>query len=353
VVIRAHNARQSIEETVRSVLAQTVRSLEVIVVDDGSTDGTAELVQLLMRDDARLRIIRQKQSGVAAARNAGIDAGIGQFVAPIDADDVWLPSKLEKQISALERGDRSVGMAYTWTTVIDPDGQTVGSLSPREEGDVFLDLIFLNFVGHASGSLIRRECLERVGMYDTEFFRRGAQGCEDWDLYLRIAAAYEVKVVPEFLVKYRTAPKSMSRNVKAMIRSFQFMQDKLRAAVPGAPRVALRWAASNFCQRQIGKAVRSGDYFLALSLLSRACASNPIRLFLPSAYRMFFRLLFSQMTRRHEQRDLNGAPEGNELPGQKRFNAYGRLERLVRARAARNFKRRLDAPELRNAFAER
>src|SRR5439155_4413373 len=102
VVIAAFNAMAHIEETCLSALRQTYRSLEVIVVDDGSTDETSRIVQRLAASDSRVRLIRQQNRGVAAARNAGIAAASGEFIAPLDADDLWDSTKIERQVRRLQ-----------------------------------------------------------------------------------------------------------------------------------------------------------------------------------------------------------------------------------------------------------
>jgi glycosyltransferase involved in cell wall biosynthesis len=119
VVIPAYNAEATIDETLQSVRAQTYPSLEIVVVDDGSTDSTAQIVERHAVADARVLLIRQPNQGVAAARNAAIAAGRGQFIAPIDADDVWHPSKIEKQLAAMRDGGSKVGLVYTWSALLD------------------------------------------------------------------------------------------------------------------------------------------------------------------------------------------------------------------------------------------
>src|SRR5689334_11448209 len=103
VVVPAHNAERTLEETLRSAMAQTVSAIEIVVVDDGSEDGTREIVARLAALDGRIRLVRSANAGVASARNLGIRHARGRFVAPLDADDIWHPAKLEKQLAVFEQ----------------------------------------------------------------------------------------------------------------------------------------------------------------------------------------------------------------------------------------------------------
>ena len=127
VVVPAFNASQTIRETLRTISQQTYRNLEVIVVDDGSTDNTAALVQEHSLHDPRFRLISQMNGGVASARNTGVHASSGEFIAFIDADDLWHPSKLEKQIAVLLSGGREMALVYCPFRSIDAAGKVLAS----------------------------------------------------------------------------------------------------------------------------------------------------------------------------------------------------------------------------------
>ena len=204
VILPACNAERFIGKTLESVLAQTWRKLEIVAVDDGSEDRTAEIVREHARRDPRVRLLRQVNRGVAAARNHAIEHSAGALVAPIDADDAWHPLKLERQVRALEAQPPVVGLAYVWSRRVDAEGRAIGPCAGDTcSGAVFLPLLLGNFIGNSSSPLIRRECFDRVGGYSSAFQTRGAQGCEDWELYLRLAEAYRFLVIPECLVDYR------------------------------------------------------------------------------------------------------------------------------------------------------
>jgi len=117
VIIPAYNAARFIRRTLVSVLAQTHPDLDVIVVDDGSVDETVSIVEAIARDDPRVRLFRQKNSGVSAARNAALSVARGAYIAPLDADDLWHPAKLEKQLAVFANRPANVGLVYCWFAV--------------------------------------------------------------------------------------------------------------------------------------------------------------------------------------------------------------------------------------------
>ncbi|MGH7806334.1 MAG: glycosyltransferase family 2 protein, partial [Candidatus Binatia bacterium] len=205
VIVPAFDAAASIAETLASVGGQTYRNLEVVVVDDGSTDDTVARVAALAERDTRIVLLRQDHGGVAAARNLAIAHATGELIAPLDADDLWEPRKLERQVEALAAAPASVSFVYCWWRNVDSAGRMLYD-GPRwrVEGRAFERLVEVNFVGNASIPLIRRAALDEVGGYSERLRRENGQGCEDWDLYLRLAERSELRVVPEILVSYRS-----------------------------------------------------------------------------------------------------------------------------------------------------
>jgi glycosyltransferase involved in cell wall biosynthesis len=259
VIIPAYNAEPFIEETLQSVLSQTYQALEVLVVDDGSSDRTPEIVERYAQQDARIKLLRQTNQGVAAARNLAIAHSTGDYIAPIDADDIWYPTKLEKQVQAITQSN-AIGLVYTWSVLIDEHGLPFNTKKGcTKEGDIYLDLLLGNFVDNGSNPMIRKECIQRVGGYDPQFRRVNAQGCEDWDLYLRIAEDYKYRVIPEFLTGYRQTLISMSSNVDVMMRSYELVMAAARQRKPGVPESIYRLSGSHYCiylaikSQQMGK----------------------------------------------------------------------------------------------------
>ena len=270
VVIPAYNAERFIERTLHSVLSQTYKNLEVIVVDDGSQDRTSEIVKAAQQD-SRLRLLKQLNSGVAAARNLAIQQSQGEFIAPIDADDTWYPQNLEKQVQCLVEADPSVGLVYSWSVEIDENDLLKGGFHAADyQGNIYTKLLYHNFIGNASAILIRRCCFEKIGGYNCELKAQNAQGCEDWDLYLRVAEHYRVRVVPEFLVGYRQVSNSMSRNYSLMAKSQYLVLESARKKYPEIPAAVYRWSISNFYVYLASLSSKDNNPIVTLSFLYKA-----------------------------------------------------------------------------------
>lgn len=247
VIIPAYNAATLIERTLRSVMNQTHQNLEILVVDDGSTDQTSEVVMAIAHQDSRLQLLHQANAGVAAARNLAIAQAQGEFIAPIDADDLWHPQAIEKLLEALQNAGEDTALAYTWSVDIDEQDQPLGGVHAATiQGTVLKTLLCHNFIGNASATLIRRSCLEQLGDYDTQLRAQNAQGCEDWDLYLRLAVHFNFAVVPQVLVGYRKGSNSMSGDFSQMARSHTLMMNRLKQLHPGLSHWFYQLSASSF-----------------------------------------------------------------------------------------------------------
>ena len=231
VIVPAWNAEATLIETLSSAAAQTHRNLEVLVIDDGSTDGTARLAEAFCLADDRFRLIGRQRGGLAAARNAGIDAAAGAWIAPLDADDLWHPEKIERQLQTFAGAGDRVGLVYCWYRRIDEHGRvTDPSWAPIMEGSVFRKHLQLNF-GSGSTPLIKRGALGDLH-YSTELSRPDEGGCEDWLLQLQIAERFEIACTPAFLVGYRVRSGSMSADKERMRRAHVHMYEILRREFP-------------------------------------------------------------------------------------------------------------------------
>ncbi|HWO40258.1 MAG TPA: glycosyltransferase [Candidatus Eisenbacteria bacterium] len=193
VIIPTYNRRAMVKEAIDSVLSQTFTGFELIVVDDGSTDGT---VGELEAYDTRLRLISQERRGVAAARNTGARMAAGRYLAFLDSDDLWLPKKLEIQTSFMARsGDRICQTEEIWIR----HGRRVNpKLKHRKpSGDVFRRSLALCLIS-PSAVMMTRELFENAGGFDENF-----RVCEDYELWLRLAAVCSVPLLPVPLVVKR------------------------------------------------------------------------------------------------------------------------------------------------------
>ena len=233
VIVPLHNGAQTVERTLASVLAQSWPAIEVLVVDDGSTDDGPARVARIGADDRRVRVLHQANAGVAAARNRGASAARGDILAFVDADDLWAPEKIALQMAALTQGGPSVGLVYTWAAMIDAQDRIYSTdHRPQAEGWVLRDLCRANIVGNGSSALMRRDAFEQAGGYDTSLRARGAQGCEDLMIYLGIAERHEFRVVRRFLTGYRLSAENMSSDALRMLRSCELTLAEFRGRYP-------------------------------------------------------------------------------------------------------------------------
>ncbi|MBF2064698.1 MAG: glycosyltransferase family 2 protein [Calothrix sp. C42_A2020_038] len=292
VIIPAYNAEIFIARTLESVISQTYNNLEILVVDDGSKDTTAEIVESFIQRDNRITLLQQQNAGVAAARNLAISKSTGEFIAPIDADDIWHPQKIEKQVQCFLESNDNVGLVYNWSVLIDEQDEIFGIYDPKHyftyltvEGNAYPALLYTNIVGNGSVPLIRRVCFEKVGNYNCELRQQNAQGCEDWDIYLRIAEFYEYRVVPQFLVGYRQVQDSMSRASKSMAKSFDLVMTDAWRRRPEFPQQIYNWSISYFCIYIFMHYIERNDYWDGLVWFYKALQRDYIILLQRSTYK--------------------------------------------------------------------
>jgi glycosyltransferase involved in cell wall biosynthesis len=212
VIIPAYNAMAYLPWTLESVLKQTFTDFEVLIINDGSSDGIVEWAS--QRQDARVRLISQENQGLSGARNTGIWYSQGEYLAFLDADDIWEPTKLEKQVLCLDQ-DLSIGLVSSWISSINEYGDILEVHHvPKSVGiELKRELFTYNLILSGSTPLVRRCCFEKVG-----FFECSLSGAADWDMWLRIAQHYLISVVQEPLVRYRRHSNSMSKNLRAMLQ---------------------------------------------------------------------------------------------------------------------------------------
>ena len=297
VIVPAYNAEQFIARTLSSVIEQTYKNLEILVVDDGSKDRTAEIVEQFATKDSRVTLLRQQNSGVAKARNLAIKNAKGEYIAPVDADDIWHPQKIEKQIEVFLSSEPSVGLVYTWSVLIDESDRITNRFDAIDsfhfsnvavvEGEVYLPLIYLNFIGNSSVPLIRKSCLNKVGNYNELLREQDAQGCEDWDLQLRIAEYYQYKVVPKFLVGYRRLSNSMSGNYLGMAKSYNAIMADVKKKYPKIPKFIYRWSKSHFYSHLSAKSYKNEQHLTTIYLLREVVRADYKILIKPGVYKIF------------------------------------------------------------------
>jgi glycosyltransferase involved in cell wall biosynthesis len=209
VIIPAYNAEKTISETIQSLQQQTFSDLEIIVINDGSTDKTLELLQSI--DEPRLKVFSFENGGLPVARNRGIERATGEFITFIDADDLWTPDKLADQLAALQQNPQA-GVAYSWTAFINEKSEYLYAWEPLYyQGNVYPELLVKNFISSGSNILVRKEFIESAGKFDPLL-----KSAEDWDYYIRLAARCEFVMVPKYQILYRRSSQSMTSKVDVM-----------------------------------------------------------------------------------------------------------------------------------------
>jgi len=203
VIIPTYNRAHILMRAVDSVLAQTFQQIEILVIDDGSTDNTPEMLNAY---GGRIRVLSQENGGVSLARNVGIQAASGQFIAFLDSDDAWMPDKLERQVAALT-AQPQLPLCHTEEIWIRNGVRVNPKKKHRKRGGYIFPYCLPLCVISPSSSILRRELLDEVGLFDEHL-----PACEDYDLWLRITHTHDVVFLEDpLLVKYGGHDDQLSR----------------------------------------------------------------------------------------------------------------------------------------------
>ncbi|MBD2608757.1 glycosyltransferase [Scytonema hofmannii FACHB-248] len=206
VIIPAYNCAKTIKETIESVLTQSFTDFELIVINDGSTDSSLDIVSKIK--DSRIKTFSYTNVGGNVSRNRGINHAVGEFISFLDADDIWTPDKLATQLQALEENPLTK-VAYSWTDYIDENGNFVHSGTHISlNGNVYEQLLVKNFLENGSNPLISKDALLAVGGFDESLLAG-----QDWDMWLRLAREFNFVAVPEVQILYRISANSLSCNL--------------------------------------------------------------------------------------------------------------------------------------------
>ena len=211
VVIPTKNRANYLSSAIQSVLRQTFKDLEIIVVDGASTDNTKVVSKFA---DKRIRYVHQKKDrGQSASRNLGIKCSRGKFIAFLDDDDLWMPTKLERQLKIISKNPK-IGLVCTGALVFENNSKILGSRIPDRKGNIFPDILKRNYIGNCSSVLIKKECLDKVGLFDENL-----KVCEDFDLWIRLTKYYEIDYLQEPLILLRLHEKRISTDIDRILRT--------------------------------------------------------------------------------------------------------------------------------------
>lgn len=244
IIIPAYNAVRYLSATVESVLAQTVTDWEMVIVDDGSTDETLSCAKGWAEKDSRIRYIHQANAGVSAARNRGFAEVHADYIAFLDADDVWEPDALETLLTALEK-QPAVLASYGLSRYMDAEGHLIrigeqeahqrdrygiqnGRLVrwPLDRPTTFEVEIFMDYLPTPGIALVRHSALEKAGLFDSNI-----RFWEDWDLWLRICLIGDMAFVNKHVLRYRIHESNVSHNSVASSEGEQYVRRKILASL--------------------------------------------------------------------------------------------------------------------------
>lgn len=272
VIIPAYNAARYLPAAIESVMAQSFDDWQIVLVDDGSTDDTVSVIAAYReRLGTKLRYIYQPNAGLPAARNTAIRNSSSEFLALLDADDIWLLDRLKESLAGF--ADRpEVGLNYASIVRIDPEGKVLDAydaVQPNGEGRIAPHIYTRSVQLPCPTITFRRACVEDVGYFDETM-----RASEDRDMWFRIALKWEVAVVPKVLAQYRTSPTSMTTDPDRMLKAqLQFIEKHRNA--PGCG-VRERRIALSQCYRQRAEALAmKGDARGALGSAMRAVGYYP------------------------------------------------------------------------------
>ncbi|WP_008317316.1 glycosyltransferase family 2 protein [Leptolyngbya sp. PCC 6406] len=272
VIIPTFNAEKTIVETVHSVLSQTFSDFEILVINDGSTDGTLEVLSHIQ--DPRLAVFTFPNGGVAVSRNRGIQKSSGRFLTFLDSDDLWTPEKLTEQWATLNNHPEAA-VAYSWNDYIDETGKFLHhGWHPNFTGDVYEALFQRCFIENGSNIMVRRDAVEIVGEFDPTVVP-----AEDWDFYLRLAEKYPFVCVPKVHVLYRMVANSLSNRVLRMERSGVSVLKKALKQTPDRVGVLRQSSFEDFYSylfyRAFQQASTRQHWFITLQVFTRGVFQSP------------------------------------------------------------------------------
>jgi len=274
VVIPMFQAASWIRETLATVSDQTYPQIEIIVVDDGSTDGGAEIVtEFAAGSENPVRLIRTTNRGVAAARNTGIEESTGTFVALLDADDLWQPEKLELQVANLNRSSAPM-CTCGFEFFDDRTGRRTGVVRVRDGSAALRGWLSLegNGLALASAALISRSALDELRLFDPEF-----SVSADLDFALRMSEIGHIDSLPDVLVRYRLHAHQMHRQISGLAGDVALLHDRVFAG--GERRAFERRCRANLAAHIGYSHLRNGHVDLALPSLWRSVRHDPRRVF--------------------------------------------------------------------------
>lgn len=266
VIIPNYNYAHYLREAIDGVVNQTYQDIEIIVVDDGSTDGSSEILKSY---GDRVVSIFQKNQGVSAARNNGVRSSHGQYVAFLDADDSWLPEKVEREVEQFSLNS-NLGLVHVGVREVDAQGNHIRDRLDGGHGEISDQLLMLaaeGILGGGSGFMVPRSVFDEIGGFDTALSTSA-----DWDLFYRISSRYPIGFVPQVLINYRVHGANMHGNIEVMERDMTLAFGK---AFGDDSNSRSRKVYGNLYKNLSGSYFYAGDYKAAIRTALRSLSYRP------------------------------------------------------------------------------
>lgn len=274
VVIPTHKRPRFLRRAIISVIGQTVIPLEIIVVENGESHEGRAVVENLQKAGHRILYLHERTPNLPLARNRGVQAAQGEWIAFLDDDDEWLPKKLERQMASFEQ-DPALGLVSCRARLINAQGEEIGE-KPDFKGEVtFKNLVIKGcLVWSMSSVIVRKKCFDRVGDFNPAY-----HGLEDYDFYLRLAKAYKILTVPEVLIRYHLHAENVSQD---LVRMWKGVVDILKSLPVeeslGVTREILRDVKISYGLRHYSRAItafEAADYPRAAQHFKAAVCCDP------------------------------------------------------------------------------
>lgn len=282
VIIPVYNVEKYVAATIQSVLSQTYENFEILIVDDGSPDKSIEVCKLFK--DSRIKIIHQLNRGLAGARNTGIRHASGDYLAFLDADDIWLPEKLEKHVHHLNNSP-TVGISFCYSAFINEKGNYTGLYQkPRKLYDITPSYVLCrNPVGNGSAPVIRREVFQDIkfegnlhGSIEDYYFDESLRRAEDIECWLRISIQthWRHEGIPEALTLYRLSSSGLSANALKQLEALEHVVEKTRSYAPDIIARCEKVARAYHLRYTVRRLVSLGDGVTAVNLFNQVLANH-------------------------------------------------------------------------------
>jgi glycosyltransferase involved in cell wall biosynthesis len=282
VIIPVYNAEKYVAATIESVLSQTYANFEILIIDDGSPDNSIEVCQQFT--DPRIKIIHQENRGLPGARNTGIRHAQGDYLAFLDADDIWLPTKLEKHVNHLNNSP-TVGISFCYSSFINQQGKPTGLYQkPRKLYDITPSYVLCrNPVGNGSAAVIRREVFEDIkfqdnlhGRLEEYYFDERLRRAEDIECWLRISIQthWRHEGLPEVLTLYRITSGGLSANALKQLEALEKVIEKTRSYAPDIIAHCEKAAKAYHLRYTVRRLVSLGDGITAVKLFNQVLSNH-------------------------------------------------------------------------------